>query len=181
MCVCVCCELVEVIHLVLFKAQRAALRLWVRVCLDHIADLSKNLMGHTVEPDRGAVNLCRGTVERSHGAVVRVCVVGLYLCKTALGNVVDNDAGAIAWSQGWRLFRGLRYTVHYACCSTGIIPLLAAAALSVRENVANGTGDGSTGGGFTKCGHTNRGSGAWLEESDEGGGGQSDGGVGIHL
>ena len=137
------------IHLVLFEAHRAALGLWVGVCLDHIADLSKNFMGHAVEPDRGAVNLCRGTVERSHGAVVGVCVVGLYLCETALGNVVDNDAGAIARSQGRGLLRGLRHTVHDASCCIRVVTLLAATALSVRENVANCAGDGSTGCGFT--------------------------------
>ena len=138
-------------------------------------------MGHAVEPDRGVVDLCRGTVERSHGAVVGVCVVGLDLRETALGKVVDNDAGAIAWSHGRRLLRGLRYAVHQACCGSRFVTLAAATVLSVGENVANGTGDGSTGSGFTKCGNTDRGSRAWLEECDEGGGGQSDGGVGIHF
>ena len=138
-------------------------------------------MGHAVEPDRGAVDLCRGPVQRSHGAVMGVCVVGLHLGETALGNVVDNDAGSIAGSHRRGFFRGLRYALHNACCGTGIVALLASTVLGVGENVANGTGDGSTGCGFTEGGHTDRGSGAWLEECDEGGGGQSDGGVGIHF
>ena len=153
----------------------------MRVRLDHIADLSKNLMGHAVEPDRGAVDLGRGPVERGHGAVVRVCVVGLHLCETALGDVVDDDAGAVAGSHGRGLFGGLRYAVHDACCGAGVVALAAATAFGVGEDVADGAGDGSTGCGFTEGGHTDRGSGAWLEEGDEGGGGQSDGGVGIHF
>ena len=68
---------------------------WVGICLDLFANLCQLIRVDAIDLDRRAVEQGAGAHHRCHGAVLRICVVGLSLLEADLGKTVDDDAGTL--------------------------------------------------------------------------------------